>query len=232
MLKTWALRLAKYSLRLGWLAVGLLLLYLSAALLGAIIPKNRNFVSAPSGVKIWVLCSDIHSDIIVPVKNDLFDWTTLVARGDAAEVDENHDLLAIGWGDRRFYLETPTWSDVKVANVFSAFCGLGQTAMHVDWIKGTPQAGPQCRSLTLTPHQYTDLCHFISASFTRGAEQRSIHIDAPGYSKTDAFYEAVGSYSALQTCNTWTGQALSIGGVRVGSWTPMKWGVLWQLPSP
>jgi uncharacterized protein (TIGR02117 family) len=204
-------------------------LYVLAMLAGALIALNADFRSAPDGVRIWVSCSDIHSDVVVPVKNGVFDWTSLLDRDQARAVDGDFAYLALGWGDRRFFLETPTWSDVKVANVVSAFCGLNETAMHVNWLKDEPAEGALCRSLVLTPAQYAELCAFVSESFAKDGEGRSRHIDAPGYTATDAFYEAHGRYSALKTCNTWTGQALAAGGIRVGLWTPMKWGVLWQL---
>ena len=82
----------------------------------------------------------------------------------------------------------------------------------------------------LTPEQYARLCDHMSASFKRDDQQRSLVIDHEGYTDTDAFYEANGRYTAFRTCNVWSGQALAAGGVRVGYWTPMKWGILWQLP--
>lgn len=212
--------------------LALLALYFGAAVVGAVWPRNSQFVSATQGVTIWVLAGPIHTDVIVPVKNEVFDWTTLVDANDVKTPDPALDHLAIGWGDRKFYLETKTWSDVKVRNVLSAFCGLDATAMHVQWVSGNPQQDARCRSLVLTPEQYRALCDFMLASFHRDAASRAVRIDAPGYFDSDAFYEAEGRYSALRTCNTWTGNALATGGVRVGRWTPTTWGVMWQLPEP
>ena len=49
-----------------------------------------------------------------------------------------------------------------------------------------------------------------------------------GYAGYDAFYTARGHYSAIRTCNAWTGDALRYAGVRIGRWTPfpvtvMRW---------
>jgi uncharacterized protein (TIGR02117 family) len=154
----------------------------------------------------------------------------MLDRSDALKVGESHGLVAIGWGDRRFYLETPTWSDVKVANVLSAFFGFDETAMHVNWMLRDPAENKRCRKLTLTPHQYESLCQHISRSFVSNDDGRAVPIEAPGYFETDRFYLAEGRYNVLRTCNTWTGTALEAGGVRVGVWTPLPWGVFWQLP--
>ena len=43
---------------------------------------------------------------------------------------------------------------------------------------------------------------------------------ANGYGPDDVFYDARGTYSAIGTCNEWTGRALRHAGVRVGAWTP------------
>ena len=51
-----------------------------------------------------------------------------------------------------------------------------------------------------------------------------------GYNSNDAFYEANGGYSAIMTCNEWTGRALRAAGVRMGLWTPIEQSVMWRLP--
>ena len=48
-----------------------------------------------------------------------------------------------------------------------------------------------------------------------------------GYFGYDAFYEGTGRYSAVRTCNSWTGAALAAAGIRVGAWTPFPVTVLW-----
>lgn len=222
-------RLFRLVLRLFLVSATLTITYFLAAFLGAVVPANSDFVEAETGVVVWVRSSDIHTDIIVPVTNEVFDWTSQLSREDALAVDEEYQLVALGWGDRRFYLETPTWSDVKAANVLSAFFGLDQTAMHVDWVFQEPELNSRCRKLVLREEEYRKLCTYILGSFSTDDSGRSLVIDRPGYSQTDRFYEAKGRYSAVQTCNTWVGDALEAAGVKIGRWTPLPWGVFWQL---
>ncbi len=66
----------------------------------------------------------------------------------------------------------------------------------------------------MTPTQYRRLAAYIRASFRDGGARYR------GYAGYDAFYEANGRYSAVRTCNAWTGDALRFAGVRVGWWTP------------
>ncbi len=218
--------------KLGKFAIGFLVLLGLTVFLGAAIPRNRASVAAEQGVRIWVLAGSIHTDLIVPARHQAWDWTDLVSRDDVRLADPSLDHLALGWGDRTFYLETRTWGDVKLGNVASAFVGLDETAMHVEWFPGGWQTSPTCRSLVLTEEQYGRLCRFMKASFRLDREGRAQRIDAPGYREADAFYEANGRYSVYRTCNTWTGEALAYAGVKVGVWTPTPWSVLYHLPSP
>ena len=46
------------------------------------------------------------------------------------------------------------------------------------------------------------------------------------YGPDNLFYDSYGHYSAIQTCNNWTGDILRNAGVRIGIWTPMPGGVM------
>ena len=61
------------------------------------------------------------------------------------------------------------------------------------------------------------------------AAGRTIPVAGRGYSDDDAFYEAVGGYSFIFTCNEWTGRALRAAGVRTGLWTPLAQSLMWRL---
>lgn len=225
-------KLLKRLLLTALAGISLVALYFLLALLGALIPRNASFESARGGIQIWVRCNEIHSDLVVPVRHHEYDWSTVFSSDDPERVDRSFKYASLGWGNRKFYLETPTWGDVTVGNLFSAFFGLGDSAMHVEWLKVPPTLGSDCRTLRLTPDQYRRLCGYVHETVRTNAEGRALHIQAPGYVDTDAFYEAKGRYHAFSTCNAWTGRALATGGVRVGAWTPFKWGVLWHLPAP
>ena len=46
-------------------------------------------------------------------------------------------------------------------------------------------------------------------------------IPGSNYGDRDAFFEAVGDYSAVNTCNNWVGRAMQVAGIRVGWFTPL-----------
>jgi uncharacterized protein (TIGR02117 family) len=131
----------------------------------------------------------------------------------------------MGWGDKGFYIDTPTWEDLKASTAFKAAFGLGSTAMHISFRKAPPRPGELCKKLILSEKQYQLLVKYIQSSF-RMKEGKPELIKHPGYSEQDCFYEANGSYSMFRTCNVWTGNGLRTIGNRIGSWTPFHRGVL------
>ena len=61
--------------------VAFLLLYLLSAVILSRIEVNAKEVSTEEET-IWVLSNGAHTDIIMPVKNDLFDWQNIVSQQD------------------------------------------------------------------------------------------------------------------------------------------------------
>jgi uncharacterized protein (TIGR02117 family) len=204
------------------LAVGLaalLLLYSGVGSVGGMIPVNGEWEQAAQGVRIYVIDNGIHTDLVLPVSVEGIAWDDLIRPehlADPKRAAASH--LAFGWGDRDFYLNTPTWWDVDPIRVGRAFVGAGATVVHVSHI-AEPQVGTNAREIVLRPEEYRRLASFIRGTFGEGAPVR-------GYGGADAFYVARGGYSLFRTCNAWTGEALGAAGVRVGRWTPFPSGVM------
>jgi uncharacterized protein (TIGR02117 family) len=138
------------------------------------------------------------------------------------------NYVALGYGNRTFYLETPTWGDLTMKNAFLAAFGQGRSLMHADHAH-LPGPDETQRPIVLTREQYARLTAYLRASFQRDAQGRTIPLTGRGYSSNDMFYEAVGPYNAFLTCNEWTGGALRHAGVRTGLWTPLSWSIMWRL---
>lgn len=201
-----------------WLAA-LILAYGAAGLVGGSIPVNPGWRPPAEGVTIYVETNGVHTDLVVPVAAAGIDWRDLARPEDIADPRyAAYDHLAIGWGEARFYLETPTWADVRPMTVLRAAIGSDRTLVHVEHIPA-PLPGPDARRIVLREDEYRRLTAFIRASFAPvppGYRPRPFR----GYGDYDAFYSGFGRYDALMTCNAWTGAALRAAGVRVGAWTP------------
>ena len=67
-------------------------------------------------------------------------------------------------GEKAFYLETPTWADVKLETVLAAAVGSTQTLMHVEHVPA-PAGRDDVRAVVLSVAEYRRLAAFIAASF-------------------------------------------------------------------
>ncbi|WP_329804712.1 TIGR02117 family protein [Flavobacterium facile] len=158
-------------------------------------------------VEIFILSNGVHTDIVVPVKNDSYDWSKQIKFEHTKAKDSTAKYLAMGWGDRGFYLETPTWADLKVSTALKAATGLISSALHTTFYK-TMKEDAFCKKIQISTLEYQKLVLFIHESFkTNSGENIKIETDAV-YGETDVFYEAKGSYSLFYTCNSWANQAL------------------------
>lgn len=214
---TWPARIAAAILALPFL-------YLLAALIGGLIPVNAGWKEPQDGITIYLADNGVHADLILPIRAEGLDWEPFFPARDFQEKPSDPQWIAIGAGERRVYLETPHWADISPGTIWAATKG-GERVMHVEWI-GSPDYA--LRQIRLTPEQYRRLWSAIPSSFVLDANGKPVHIDHPGYWKRDAFYEGVGTTSAIHTCNQWVANRLRLAGVKAPLWSPFTQGLIWR----
>ena len=222
-------RPVRIALRVAGALLALPVLYFLAALILGAVPANRGWQEAKQGVTIFVRTNGVHTWIMVPKVTEDMDWRPLVPGGHLRDPRWGEgDYVALGYGNRTFYLETPTWGDLTMRNAFLAAFGRGRSLMHADH-DFAPRPGPDQRPITLSRAEYRRLVDFARGSFQLDRRGRTMPLLGRGYGGSDMFYEAVGPYSAVYTCNSWTGRALREAGVRTGLWTPLSQSIMWRL---
>ena len=209
--------------RLFFALIGLVASFFIAALVGSHLPRNSGWQEPREGITIHVVTNGYHSGLIIPVSAGGEDLSLLIRPTDLPDQRLAGNYLLFGWGDRDFYLNTPTLADVKASTALSALIGSGQTLVHVDHLQ-SPADVVDPRAVRLTPAEYRKLLRFIGASIIIGTEGHPAPI--AGYSDSDVFYEARGRYSLVNTCNNWTSDALAAAGVKTASWSPFSGGVM------
>lgn len=220
------LRYAAYSL-LG--IVGFLLLYFAAAFALSYNTVNNEFKEAPEGIEIYVLSNGVHADLVLPMKNELMDWTPIIDMNNTVSKNKNINLISFGWGDKGFYLETKTWGDLKFSTAFKALFWLSSSAMHVTgYSYKSLKENDKCKKVKISKESYMKLVGYIKASFLKNEADQFVCLQNRHYATNDAFYEAIGRYSLFYTCNTWTNDGLKYCGVKTCSWTPFDKGILKQ----
>jgi uncharacterized protein (TIGR02117 family) len=183
-------------------------------------------------VPIWVFASDVHTDLILPVRHPAHDWSDEFPVEDFLGVGACFTThVVFGWGDRGFYLEAGEWDELRLSTALRAMSYLGRSAMHVAYMTA-PLTTDDQRRVVLSETQYRDLVAFIRAGFARDAHGRPQPIGGHCYTTHDAFYEGVGRYGLFYTCNTWTNEALRRIGVRTSMWAVFPHSIVRHLPPP
>lgn len=205
---------------LKYIAIFLLSLiaYLGVVTLLSYITVTGEIRKVKKDVSIYILTNGVHTDIVLPLKNEHFDWSKQVNPADTKSKDTSFNYVAMGWGDKGFYLETPTWADLKASTAVKAATGLSSSAMHVTFYKHLKE-NQSCKKLQVSLENYKKLIAFINESFqTKSGEFLKIETNAV-YGKHDVFYEANGSYSLFYTCNSWANQVLKSANQKAALWT-------------
>lgn len=203
--------------------LGLVLIVAALAVgLGTFVPRPLWQASAdtPAATRhILLLKNPIHTDIAIPVDDAVRQrFHFLVDAGIPADSPEVR-YIVFGWGGRAFYLETPTWSELKAVPVMKALT-LDASVMHVDVAGDIVEPHPDVAGFDIGEDRFAALLDFIAASFRQGPGG-PIVIENEAYSRFDRFYEANGHFNALVGCNTWTAAALRTAGLRTGWWNPL-----------
>ncbi|RWA60260.1 TIGR02117 family protein [Mesorhizobium sp.] len=209
--------------------VGLPVALALAAALGTLVPRPL-WPAAAAGEgsrRILVLSNPIHTDIAIPVDEEVRRrFHFLTDAGIPADVPEVR-YIVFGWGGRAFYLETPTWSELKAVPVLKALT-LDASVMHVDVAGAISEPHPDVAGFDIDDDRFSALLDYIAASFLQGPNG-PMAIDNAGYSRFDRFYEANGHFNALVGCNTWTAAALRTAGLRTGWWNPLPVSLGWSM---
>ncbi|MEM9942267.1 MAG: DUF2459 domain-containing protein [Planctomycetota bacterium] len=175
-------RLVKWTLLL-------VMLYFLIALI-SLIPVNSDFVPTENGIKIYIYSGEFHSDLILPIAAGNIDWRTVFPSDhfrsptDRSPTDwASH--IAFGWGDREFYLNTPSWRDLKISTAANALLIPSTTVMHVS-LMGKPLAHPKLRSTTISEDQFRELTLFVQSSFAERNNPNQGRIKANAYGQIEA----------------------------------------------
>lgn len=209
-------------------------LYLLAALVLGLVPVNHDFrPTAPEqgGITVFLRSNGVHAELVFPARAP-HDFTQEFPAGQVVDatrgsLPQAFDWIAFGWGDRGFYLNTPTWRELRAGTAAVALLGLGRGAMHVEYLV-RPQHYRSLR-VDVDPQQYRRLVLAIRAGFRRDAQGAPLRIDHPGYFATDAFFEGTGRYTPWLTSNEWVRRVLAGAGVRTAAWAPFDAALFWHL---
>ena len=213
----------------AWTALGLFALiaaYSLAGWIGSSIPRNPDWREPRRGVTIMVETNGVHTALVLPLVTPERDWRPVFPDSEIAAPSPEYTHIAISWGEKQVFLNTPTWWDLRPWTVLRIVGIGGDGVLHVaHYIRPAPV--DDIRPLRLTHAQYAKLVAAIDRSLPRRPRVRY-----PGYGVQDVFYDAPGHYTVETTCNQWTSNTLAAAGVKTGAWTPFAGGVMKWVPLP
>ena len=208
-----------------WAVIGLVVVYLLCGFLIPYIEVPPKPATQQKYIDIYILTNGVHTDLVLPIKTPEIDWSREIPFENTRSKRTDFNYLSFGWGDKGFYLDTPTWAELKPSTAVKAAFWMSESAMHCTFYDSMTE-GEDCKKITLTQQQYLDLIHFIKDKFDRYTNGKPILIKTDAvYGDNDAFYDAKGRYSFLNTCNTWTNNGLKAAGQKAALWTPSDRGI-------
>ena len=212
--------------------LGIVILSLTAFLtIGYLTPRKwGNYSQADCTISLYISNQGIHTEIIVPVKNEYFDWNQFLPLTEIGrEATSDYKYVSFGWGDRAFMLETSTSAIINPVTAFKALFLPTPSTVHVESYRVLPR-NLETKCVKISGANYLRLVNFIKNSFLLDAAGNKIKISY-GYDNSDSIYEAKGNYSILRTCNDWTAEALQKADANTPLWSTLSSAIMFHLNS-
>jgi uncharacterized protein (TIGR02117 family) len=210
--------------------ISCILIYLACAFIFSRITikenKEKNAIHT-----VFLMKSGIHVDFLLPISNEFKDWQEEFPISNTRSKDSTYKKIAIGWGSKDFYMNTPTWDDLTLKIFLISNFGLGSSALQVKYFTDTLPKDSKIVSLKLSDYQYKKLVKYIENSLKRSGTTKSSFIlpkNPAVMTQNNAYYDAKQTYSLLLTCNTWINNGLKVSGQKACLWTPDAGGIFYQ----
>ena len=210
--------------------ISCILIYLTCAFIFSRITiegnKEKNSIHT-----VFLMKSGIHVDFLLPISNEFKDWQEEFPISNTRSKDSTYKKIAIGWGSKDFYMNTPTWDDLTLKIFLISNFGLGSSAIQVKYYTDTLPKDSKITSLKLSNNQYKKLVKYIETSLKRSKTNNSSFIlpkNPKVLTENNSFYDAKQTYSLLLTCNTWINNGLKASGQKACLWTPDAGGIFYQ----
>jgi uncharacterized protein (TIGR02117 family) len=153
------------------------------------------------GKTIWIVGDFIHSDY-------------LFRSEDITEFGAEKDYVKVGWGDRRIFLETRTWGELKLQDFLRAFFGLNSTVLRVEFLDSVPEGA---KEVGMNTEQLNAVRNHVVRSFFGFPLKRR-----PEDYQGGVFYESDLRYNCVTNCNNWVNRGLYKAGTTNRIWRPLS----------
>lgn len=183
------------------LSFPLFLIYLFLCLFLPIIKFGKKS-KVKNGKKFYIIKDGIHSDYLF-FSNSL-----------RKIFKTNKKYIVIGWGDRKIFLETKKWSDLKAEDFLRAFYGLNETVLRIEFLDNIPK---NKKIKEFETKNFNNLVKHIKDSFVNEKIKKK-----RSYYQKGEFYKSNLKYNCFTNCNNWINLGLRKCYVSNRIWAPMS----------
>jgi uncharacterized protein (TIGR02117 family) len=224
-------RFARGCLFLLQLFTDLLVLYVSFALIGCFWARNKDEIKHSSGIPLVIHGDGFHTELYLPAEDSLhiinwMDWfnDTTIRKHSKSK------LISFAWADEDWMTEVANDESHSFSTLAEIIAKPGNSSvMHVQWRDHVwPLKQPVTVKRFLSIQQYHQLINYIQSGFITQNGKPVIQ-SYQGFYGYDYFYRSTFNYNLFTTCNQWTSNALNACGIRTASFSPMGWGIFYQL---
>ncbi len=213
-------KIIKYTIRTVLFILMLILSYFILAVVLALISTNPTNHHCDETETIFIQTNGIHLDFILDI-NDID--TGLIKKLDGIG---HPKFIAFGWGDKGFFINTPTWDDLSTKTVVRAMFLKSSSVMH---ITKHYKKRNSFIEIKICKEQREKLIAYIEKSFATNSDNNFLKIEGAGYTTRDYFYEGKGSYNCIKTCNEWINRGLKKADIKTAIWSPFDEGILYRI---
>lgn len=157
--------------------------------------------------EIYIVSHEWHTGIVIPANRIQTQLPALRERfGDIAHIE-------FGWGDRDYYQSSEATTGITLKAVFWPT----DSVIHAVAVPRKVEsyfANSKVEKVCISGRGYTALVQYISSSFFKDAEGEIVTLKTGLYGSSQ-FYEAVGDFHLLNTCNNWTAKGLQSAGLDI-----------------
>ncbi|MBF0430330.1 MAG: DUF2459 domain-containing protein [Fibrobacteria bacterium] len=165
--------------------------------------------NSTSSTSIFLVIHGGHSGIVLKQRDIInLDWPI-------DSTFKQSEYIEVGWGDRNYYMN----SDHSLSTTLKALFLPTKSVLHVVSVKGQIKDEFSERTLLefkVTKAAVNELYDYIKTKFEFDTNGRQSPL-AKGLYGESHFYAGKEYFYCLKTCNTWSGKALRVAGVRVNT---------------
>ena len=155
------------------------------------------------GNKIYITKDLIHADYVFFSKDvkDLF--------------PSDKKYVKVGWGDRKIFLETKSWNELKLIDFMMAFFGLNKTVLRIEYLDDLPF---DSKPLEINERQLNVIKIHIKNSYNGKLIEKQKE-----YYQIGDYYESNLKYNCFTNCNNWVNYGLRLAQVTNRIWCPITY---------